>query len=60
MRGKGFLRVRIKLAGTDVPLNRGVELRRVEGLEPGAKPRELARGELLNGFLDVFGGGHVN
>jgi hypothetical protein len=60
VRGKGLIRGRIKLAGTDVPLNCRVELRRVEGLEPGAKPRELARGELFNGFLDVFGSGYIN
>src|SRR5258708_24010776 len=60
VRGKGLIRVRIKLAGMDVPLNCGVELRGVEGLEPGAKPRELARGELFNGFLDVFCSGHIN
>ena len=60
MRGKGLIRVRIKLAGVDVPLNGGVELRRVESLEPHAKPRELARGKLFNGFLDVFGSGHIN
>jgi len=29
------------------------------GLEPRAKPRQLARGKLLDGLLDVFGGGHV-
>ena len=60
MRGKGLIRVRIKLAGVDVPLNGGVELHRVESLEPGAKPRKLARGKLFNGFLDVFGSGHIN
>ena len=60
MRGTGFLRVSIKPAGADIPLNGGVELLRVEDLEPGAKPPELARGELFNGFLDVFGGGHVD
>ena len=60
VRGKGFIRVRVKLAGTGVPLNRSVELLRVEGLEPDAKPRELARGELFDGFLDVFGGGDVD
>jgi len=49
----------IKLAGADVPLNRGVELGSVEGLEPGTKACQLARGKLLDGFLDVFGGGHV-
>jgi hypothetical protein len=59
VRGKSFLRLRIKLAGAGVPLNGGVELLRVEDLEPGARPRELARGELFNGFLDVFGGRHV-
>jgi hypothetical protein len=51
--------MRIKLAGAGVPLNNGVELPRVECLEPGAKPCELARGELFNGFLDIFGGGYV-
>ena len=59
VRGEGFVRVRIKLAGADIPLDRSVELLRVEGLEPDAKPCELARGELFNGFLDFFGGGHV-
>jgi len=32
-------------------------MRRIEYLEPGAKPRKLARGKLLDGFFDVFGGG---
>src|SRR3982074_3748536 len=59
VRGKGFIRVRIKLAGVGVPLNPAVELLRVEDLEPGAKPREVARGELFNGSLDIFGGGHA-
>jgi hypothetical protein len=57
MRGEGF--VRIKLAGLGVALDRGVELLRVECLESGAKPRQLPRGELFNGFLDVFGDGHT-
>jgi hypothetical protein len=56
---KGFVRMCIKLAGARVPLNRGVELLRVEGLEPRTKPRQLARGELFDGFLDVFGSGHA-
>ncbi len=38
VRGKGFVRVRVKPAGADIPLNGGVELLRVEDLEPGAKP----------------------
>ena len=59
VRGKGFICERVKLAGADIPLDGRVELLRVEDLEPGTKPRELARGELLNGFLDVFGSGHV-
>ena len=59
VRGKGFIRMRIQLAGLSVALDGGVKLLRVEDLEPGAKPRERARGELFNGFLDVFGGGHV-
>jgi hypothetical protein len=44
----------------DVPLNGGVELHRVESLEPCAKPRKLARGKLFNGLLDVFGRAHIN
>jgi hypothetical protein len=59
VRGKGFIRMRIKLAGACVPLNGGVELLSIEGFEPGAKPRKLVREELFDGFLDVFGGGHV-
>jgi hypothetical protein len=58
MRGKGFFRECIKLAGLGVTLDRGVELLSVEYLEPCAKPRKLARGKLFNGFLDVFGSGH--
>jgi hypothetical protein len=27
--------------------------------EPCAKTRELARGKLFDGFLDIFGGGHT-
>jgi hypothetical protein len=39
--------------------DRSIDLLRVESLEPGAKPRQLARGKLLDGFLDVFSGGHA-
>jgi hypothetical protein len=59
MRGESFFRMGAKLAGADVPLNRGVELRSVEGLEPGTKARQLARRKLFDGFLDIFGRGHV-
>jgi hypothetical protein len=59
MRGKSFFRMHIKLACACVPLNSSVELRGVEGFKPRAKPRQLARGKLFDGFLDVFGGGHV-
>jgi len=59
VRGKSFIRMRIQLAGMGIPLDRGIELLRVEGLEPRAKPRQLARGKQRDGFLDVFGGGHV-
>ena len=59
MCGASFFRMGIELAGADVPFDRGVELLGVEGLEPGAKPRQFARGKLFDGFLDVFGGGHV-
>jgi hypothetical protein len=58
MRGKSLFRKRIKLAGVRIPFNGGVEPPRLEGLEPCAKPRQLAWGEPLNGFLDVFGSGH--
>jgi hypothetical protein len=55
---ESFVRVRIELAGVGVPLDGGVELTRVKCFEPRAKTRELARGKLFDGFLDVFGGGH--
>ena len=59
VRGKRFFRMRIELPGARVTLDRGVELPGVERLEPGAKPRKLARGKLFNGSLDVFGGSHI-
>jgi hypothetical protein len=59
VRRESFFRMRIKLAGVLVPLNGGIELRGIKGLEPCAKPRQLARGKLFDGFFDVFGGGHV-
>lgn len=49
----------IKLAGVDIPLYRGVEFPGIEGLIPRAKALQLVRGELLDGFLDVFGGRHL-
>jgi hypothetical protein len=39
VRGKGFIRMRIKHAGAGVPRNGGVELLRVEDLEPGETAR---------------------
>jgi hypothetical protein len=59
VRRKSFFRMAIKLAGADVPLNRGVELRSVERLEPGTKALQLARRKLFDGFLDIFGRGHM-
>jgi hypothetical protein len=59
MRGESFIGIRVEPAGACVPLNGGIELFRVEGFEPRAKPRQLARGELFNGFFNVFGGGHA-
>lgn len=59
VRRKSLVSVRVKLARLRVALDRGIELLRVESLEPGAKPRQLLRGELFNCLLDVFGGGHV-
>jgi hypothetical protein len=57
--GKGFFRVGVKLAGTDVAFDGVVELPRVEGFKPRAKPRQLAQGKLFDGFFNIFGGGHV-
>lgn len=59
MGGKSFIRMCIKPVGACVPLNGGVELLRIEGLELRAKPRQLTRGQAFNGLFDVFGGGHV-
>ena len=59
VRGESFIRMRIKLAGPSVPFDGGVELLCVEGLKPRAKPHQLARGKLLDGFLNVFGSGHA-
>src|ERR1700692_1536292 len=59
VRGKSFFRMRIELAGTGVTLDGGVEPLSVEGLEPRAKPRQLARGKLFDGLFDVFCVGHV-
>ena len=56
VRGKSFVRMGIELAGVGVVLNRGVKLPCIERLEPRAKSHELTRGELFNGFLDVFCG----
>jgi hypothetical protein len=58
VRGESLFRKRIKPAGARIPFNGSVEPLRVEGLKPRAKPRQLARGKLFDGFLDVFGGGH--
>ncbi len=59
MRGKGFICMRVELAGPGVPLDCGVELLRVERFEPRAKSRQLTRGQLFDGLFDVFGGGHA-
>jgi hypothetical protein len=56
--GKGLVRVRVKFAGARVALDGGVELLGIKGFEPGTKARQLARRELLNGFLDILGGSH--
>jgi hypothetical protein len=59
VRRERFFRMCIKLASARVPLNGSVELCGVEDFKPRTKPRQLARGKLFDGFLDVFGGGHV-
>ena len=58
MGGKSLLRVRVKFAGSSVALDGGVELLRLEDLEPRAKPSQLARCKLFDGLFDFFGGGH--
>jgi hypothetical protein len=40
--GERFLGESIELAATGVPLDRPIELLRVEGLEPGTEPGKLA------------------
>jgi len=59
VRGKRFVRERIELAGARVPFNGGVELRRIESLEPCTEPCQFARREPFDGSLDVFGSCHV-
>jgi hypothetical protein len=59
MGGDSFIRKRVEFAGEGVPLDRGIELFGIECLEPRAKPRKLVRGELFDGFLYIFGGGHI-
>ena len=59
MRGESAFGKGIKFAGADTLFNRSVELLGVEGLEPGAKTRQLVRRKLFDGFLDFFGGVHV-
>src|SRR5258705_3056096 len=60
VRSKGFIREGIKLASLGVALDRSVELLRIERLEPRAKPRQLVRVKLFDGFLDVFGSDHAD
>ena len=58
MSGKGLFRMRVKFAGACIARDGGVELLGIKGFEPGTKARQLARGELFNGFLDILGGRH--
>jgi hypothetical protein len=60
MCGESLFRKRIKPAGARIPFNGTVEPLRVEVLEPRAKPRQLARGKLFDGLLDVLGGSHAS
>ena len=57
--GEGLIRESVQLSGARIALDRRVESRGIERLEPGAKPRELAGGEPLNSLLDFFGGDHM-
>jgi hypothetical protein len=59
MGGKGLFGLRIKLAGLGIAFDGAIELLRFKGFKPCAKPCELARGKLFNGFFNVFGGSHV-
>jgi len=58
VRGEGLFGMRIKLAGTGVALDGGIELPRVEGFKPRAKPRQFAWRELFDSFFYVFGSSH--
>jgi len=53
MRGEGFIGQFIKLARSSIPFNGGIELLRIESLEPRAESREFARGELFDGSLVI-------
>jgi len=48
----------IKSASLHVAFDRGVELTRVEFIEPRAESRQLPRGKLFDGLLKVFGSSH--
>src|ERR1043166_3621153 len=47
-----------RACGLGVTFDLGVELRRVEFLEPRAKPRQLISGQFGDRFLDVLNGRH--
>jgi hypothetical protein len=54
MRRQSFLGKPIELACLSITFNRGIELAGVESLKPRVKSRQLARGQLLDGFFDVL------
>jgi hypothetical protein len=57
--GASFIGQRVELVRNGVPLDRGIEMRRIEGRKPSAKTGEFAGREPLNGLLDFFGSCHV-
>jgi hypothetical protein len=59
MRRESFIRQRIELPGSGIPLNGGIELFCVVRFEPGAKSRKITRGKLLDGLFDVFSRAHM-
>ena len=54
MCSKCFIRKRIELTGSCVPLGRFIEMSRLEFLEPRAKSRKLGGSELFDGLFKVF------
>jgi hypothetical protein len=56
---EGFFCKCIEFSGVRIVLYGRVEPISIKYLEPCAETRQLPRVQLLDGFFDIFGGGHV-